>query len=161
MIKFQDWILAKESSAATRSKTAAALCLGPDVASVFGHSTPPAWQTERLLKKLSKSKDGKLPGENPPAAKWNLPEQSPDYSFDKWVGNLLKKKKEEDDHQEKADEEEKEIDKKSRLKEKEKKEKKDKVPQGKEEKGTIKWDMKKVEKPDSKEKPEDDNEDEE
>lgn len=162
LIRFQDWIIAKESSAATRSKTAAALGLGPDVASVFGHSTPPAWQTERLLKKLKSSKKGsnsELPGEEPAAPKWYLPEQSPDYSFDKWVGNLLKKKKETDEQKEKADKEEKEIDSKSksRLKEREK-EGDNKLPQGKEEKGNFKWDMKKQDKPEKEDDPEDDKE---
>ncbi len=161
LIRFQDWIIAKESSAATRSKNAAALGLGPDVASVFGHSTPPAWQTERLLKKLKspKKSNSKLPGEEPSAPKWYLPEQSPDYSFDKWVGNLLKKKKETDEQKEKADKEEKEIDSKSksRLKEREK-EGDNKLPQGKEEKGNFKWDTMKKDKPKKEAEPEDDKE---
>lgn len=55
MIKFADWIKIKESSAATRIKTQAALGLAPPVADIFSRSTPPPWQVERLTKALKKS----------------------------------------------------------------------------------------------------------
>jgi hypothetical protein len=56
MITFLDWIKSFESSPTTRNKWNAALGLQPMYsADVFGHSTPPPWQAERLLKKLKKS----------------------------------------------------------------------------------------------------------
>lgn len=129
LIKFQDWIVAKESSPATRSKTAAALGLGPDVASPFGHSTPPPWQAKRLLGKLKKNgKDSKLPGENPPKPTWTIPEkvQNPDYSFDKWLKDVVKKTTELSDMRKSAEEEDDRLDKEieSRLKDKEKEDEK-------------------------------------
>lgn len=55
MIKFNDWLKIKESSPATRNKTAAAFGLQPMYsADVFGHATPPPWQVEKLTKKLKK-----------------------------------------------------------------------------------------------------------
>lgn len=57
MINFHDWLKIKESSPATRNKWAAALGLQPMYsADVYGHATPPAWQAERLTKKLSGKK---------------------------------------------------------------------------------------------------------
>lgn len=55
MIKFEDWLKIKESSAATRLKTQAALGLAPPVADIFSRATPPPWQVERLTKALKKS----------------------------------------------------------------------------------------------------------
>lgn len=117
--------MARESSPATRSKTAAALGLGPDVASPFGHSTPPPWQAKRLLAKLKKNgKDSKLPGENPPKPTWTIPEkvQNPDYSFDKWLKDVVQKATELTDMRKSAEEEDDRLGKEieSRLKDKEK-----------------------------------------
>ncbi len=56
-MKFFDWLKIRESSPSTRNKWNAALGLQPMYsADVFGHATPPAWQSERLLKKLKKKK---------------------------------------------------------------------------------------------------------
>jgi len=55
MIKFSDWVKIRESSAATRLKTQAALGLAPPVADIFSHGTPPPWQVERLTKALKRS----------------------------------------------------------------------------------------------------------
>ena len=131
LITFKDWILTKESSPATRSKQQAALGLGPDYASVFGHSTPPPWQVERLLKgnKKSKKKNKKLPGEDPPKPMWTIPEkvQSPDYSFDKWLQDAMHKSKETEEDKAKAEKEGEKLDKEIADK-KEKKEKEDTAP---------------------------------
>lgn len=60
MMKFHDWLKIRESSPATRNKWNAALGLQPMYsADVFGHATPPAWQSKRLLKKLKKKKKKK------------------------------------------------------------------------------------------------------
>ena len=57
MINFHDWLKIKESSPATRNKWNAALGLQPMYsADVYGHATPPAWQAERLTKKLHSKK---------------------------------------------------------------------------------------------------------
>jgi len=141
-----DWI-AKESSAATRSKTAAALGLGPDVASVFGHSTPSPWVAKTLQDKLKKNsvKQVDLPGENPPKPIWSLPErvQNPDYSFDKWIKDVVKKSSELEDVKKSVEDDNEQLDKEiaDRLKkddqedkEKEDKEKEDKEKEDKEEK---------------------------
>lgn len=45
----------RESSATTRLKTQVALGLAPPTASIFGRSTPPPWQVERLTKALKQS----------------------------------------------------------------------------------------------------------
>lgn len=60
MMNFHDWVKVKESSPATRNKTAAALGLQPMYsADVFGHATPPAWQVKKLVGKLKKKKKKK------------------------------------------------------------------------------------------------------
>jgi len=60
MINFYDWLKNNESSPSTRNKWAAALGLQPMyTADVFGHATPPAWQSDRLTKKLHKKKKRK------------------------------------------------------------------------------------------------------
>lgn len=55
MRTFSDWLKMRESSAATRLKTQAALGLAPPVADIFSRSTPPPWQVERLTKSLKDS----------------------------------------------------------------------------------------------------------
>lgn len=131
LIKFQDWMIAKESSPATRSKKAAALGLGPDFASVYGHSTPAPWIAKRLEKNLKKkSSKSNLPGDDPPAPIWTIPEkaQQPDYSFDTWLQDVVKKSGELADAKKSADEENERLDKEitDRLKEKEKQDEADK-----------------------------------
>lgn len=60
MMSFKDWVWSFESSPATRNKWYASLGLQPMYsADVFGHSTPPPWQAEKLLKKLKKKKPRK------------------------------------------------------------------------------------------------------
>ena len=60
MINFYDWLQNNESSPSTRNKWMAALGLQPMYsADVFGHSTPPPWQAERLTKRLKKKKKKK------------------------------------------------------------------------------------------------------
>ncbi len=131
LISFMDWI-AKESSAATRSKTAAALGLGPDVASVFGHSTPSPWVAKTLQDKLKKNsvKQVDLPGENPPKPIWSLPErvQNPDYSFDKWIKDVVKKSSELEDVKKSVEDDNEQLDKEiaDRLKKDDQEDKEDK-----------------------------------
>ena len=55
MIRFSEWMKMRESSATTRLKTQVALGLAPPTASIFGRSTPPPWQVERLTKALKQS----------------------------------------------------------------------------------------------------------
>ena len=60
MIKFNDWIHTRESSASTRNKWMAALGLQPMYsADVFGHATPRPWVAEKLLKNIKKKKKKK------------------------------------------------------------------------------------------------------
>jgi hypothetical protein len=108
-MSFKDWVAAvKESSPATRSKTAAALGIGPDVADVFGHSTPAPWIVEKLLKKLGdkpkKHKKDKIKGLDEKA-------MSPDYSFDQWIRDAEKSSKDIDDDIKKAKDKEEDIEK--------------------------------------------------
>jgi len=124
----RDWITAKESSAATRSKTQAALGLGPtstSAASVFGRSTPPPWQVERLTKK-KKGKGKGYKGHPELTVKndiWTIPEEdrSPDYTFDKWLQSALVKAQELSDAKKAAEEEDEKLDKEidAKLKDKE------------------------------------------
>jgi len=60
-IKFSDWVLARESSPATRLRNASALGLMPPIpaASINSHSTAPAWQRDSLLKKSRPKKKRK------------------------------------------------------------------------------------------------------
>lgn len=59
-ITFKDW-LAKEATAFTRAREAAANGTGPDIpdAAINSHSTAPAWQQKALLKKKGKKKGKK------------------------------------------------------------------------------------------------------
>jgi len=113
----QDWITAKESSAATRSKTMAALGMGPtstSAASVFGRSTPPPWQVERLTKKKKRGKGYKgYPELTVKNDIWTIPEEdrSPDYTFDKWLQSALVKAQELSDAKTAAEEEDEKLDK--------------------------------------------------
>lgn len=58
MISFKDWIIAKESSAATRLRWDSALGLKPPIppASVHSHSTGLSWQVEKLKGKGKKKR---------------------------------------------------------------------------------------------------------
>lgn len=57
-ITFKDWLAAKESTAFTRTRAAAAKGLGPDIpdASINAHDTAPPWQQEAFAKKRKKHK---------------------------------------------------------------------------------------------------------
>lgn len=73
-VRFSDWMLAKESSPATRLRNAAALGLMPPIpaASINSHSTAPAWQQKKLLGKSrpkKKRKGGKKKNEDSPQNK--------------------------------------------------------------------------------------------
>lgn len=125
---FQNWVLTKESSPATRSKQQAALGLGPDYVSVFGRSTPAPWVVEKLTKNTKKKGNSKqpkykLPGEDPPEPVFHLPEknQNPDYSFDQWLQKALEKSKELEADKKSAEEEDKKLNKEidDKLKQKE------------------------------------------
>ncbi len=58
---FKDWVVAKESSAATRLRWDAALGLKPPIpdASIHSHSTAVPWQVDKLSKKKKKKKKKK------------------------------------------------------------------------------------------------------
>jgi ABC-type phosphate/phosphonate transport system substrate-binding protein len=58
MMKFSDWIQARETTASQRTRQAAALGLGPLIpaAAIHSHSTAPPWQVKAILKKLKKLK---------------------------------------------------------------------------------------------------------
>ncbi len=73
-IRFSDWILARESSPATRLRNASALGLMPPIpaASINSHSTAPAWQQKKLLGKSrpkKRRKSGKKKNEDAPQNK--------------------------------------------------------------------------------------------
>jgi hypothetical protein len=73
-VKFCDWIIARESSPATRLRNASALGLMPPIpsASINSHSTAPEWQQKKLLakkKRRKKRKSGKKKGDNAPQNK--------------------------------------------------------------------------------------------
>jgi hypothetical protein len=73
-VRFSDWVLAKESSPATRLRNASALGLMPPIppASINSHSTAPAWQQKKLLGKSrpkKKRKGGKKKNEDAPQNK--------------------------------------------------------------------------------------------
>jgi hypothetical protein len=73
-VRFSDWMLAKESSPATRLRNAAAPGLMPPIpaASINSHSTAPAWQQKKLLGKSrpkKKRKGGKKKNEDTPQNK--------------------------------------------------------------------------------------------
>lgn len=55
---FKDWLIAKESSAFTRAREAAAKGLGPDIpdAAINSRNTAPPWQQEVFKKKHKKKK---------------------------------------------------------------------------------------------------------
>jgi septal ring factor EnvC (AmiA/AmiB activator) len=117
LISFQEFMAARESSAATRSKTAAALGLGPDVADVFGHATPPPWQAEKLLKKLkkkNKKKDSDIKDDVKESA-------TPDYSFDKLVKKAASAAQEIDKELTQGEKDAEEIEKKIKNKKEKKK----------------------------------------
>lgn len=65
MISFKDWIIARESSPATRLRWDAALGLKPPIpdAAIHSHSTALPWQVDKLKgkgkKKKKRSKKGK------------------------------------------------------------------------------------------------------
>lgn len=61
MISFKDWIIAKESSPATRLRWDAALGLKPPIpdASIHSHSTALPWQVEKLKGKGKKKRKKK------------------------------------------------------------------------------------------------------
>lgn len=103
LISFNDYLkTASESTASTRAKKAAALGLGPDVADVFGHSTPPPWQVDKLLKKNKKSKKDIQ----------ERKEMQPDYSFDRFVRKAASTSDQIDKEISKGDKESDQIDKK-------------------------------------------------
>lgn len=56
--KFKEWLVAREGSAFTRSREAAARGLGPDIpdASINSRNTAPPWQQEAFQKKRKKHK---------------------------------------------------------------------------------------------------------
>jgi hypothetical protein len=60
MIKFSEWLQAKESSAFTRTRRAAILGLGPSIpdASLHSHSTALFWQVPKGKKKKKKKSEG-------------------------------------------------------------------------------------------------------
>ena len=73
-VRFSDWMLAKESSPATRLRNASALGLMPPIpaASINSHSTAPAWQQKKLLGKSrpkKKRRGGKKKNEDAPQNK--------------------------------------------------------------------------------------------
>ena len=61
MLSFKDWMLQKESSPATRARSAAARGLMPlaVVGSIHGHSTANPWEAEQLAKLSKKHKKSK------------------------------------------------------------------------------------------------------
>ena len=61
LIKFSDWVLVRESSAATRLRTAAAKGLMPPIpaAAIDSRNTAPPSEKKALLKKGKKRKGGK------------------------------------------------------------------------------------------------------
>jgi hypothetical protein len=58
LTSFQDWVIQRESSAATRARSAAARGLMPvsTVGSLNGHSTAPPWEAEQIKKAMGKKK---------------------------------------------------------------------------------------------------------
>lgn len=58
MISFKDWVLAKESSAFTRARHAAALGIGPPIpdAAMHSRSTASPWMIKKKRKKRKKKK---------------------------------------------------------------------------------------------------------
>ena len=73
-VRFSDWMLAKESSPATRLRNASALGLMPPIpaASINSHSTAPAWQQKKLIGKSrpkKKRRGGKKKNEDAPQNK--------------------------------------------------------------------------------------------
>jgi hypothetical protein len=55
MKTFREWLVAREDSAADRTRTQAALGLGPDIpdAEINSRNTAPAWQSDLLTGKKS------------------------------------------------------------------------------------------------------------
>jgi len=98
---------------------------------VFGHSTPPPWQVEKLLKKKKKDKAKK--------PIWTIPEKAehkPDYSFDQWIKSALKRSEELNAASAKAKEDDEKLDKEigEKVKEKNDSEDKKKASEAKKEK---------------------------
>lgn len=111
LLSYKEFLKAQESRAVTRAKTAAAFGTGVmATADVFGHSTPPPWQTERLLKKLKKD-----------APKKDIQEKTdmrPDYSFDRLVRKAAAASQEIDSEIGKAEKEAERLDKEKSNKDK-------------------------------------------
>lgn len=88
MAKFKDWL---ESTARSRAKTAAALCLGPKLPGTQAHShrtDPIAAQSVGKNGEIGdKCMGGKPKGKKNKQPDWDIPEsgQTPDYSFDSFV----------------------------------------------------------------------------
>lgn len=61
MIKFRDWLLARESSPFTRTRKAAALGLGPSIpdAAINSRSTALPWEVEKIKKRNKKKRKKK------------------------------------------------------------------------------------------------------
>lgn len=64
MIKFNDWLLARESSPATRTRNAAAKGTGPSIpdAAINSHSTASPWESKQIQKRNKKAKKKKSKG---------------------------------------------------------------------------------------------------
>lgn len=103
LINFRDWLAMKESSPATRSKTAAALGLGPDVADVFGHATPPPWQVEKLTAKRRNKKKKASEACDDESIEEKV--RYPDYTTDKLYNRAKQSSKTIDDEIETAEQE--------------------------------------------------------
>ena len=62
MITFNDWLKIKESSAFTRTRTAAALGTGPSIpdAAINSRSTARPWESKAIKKRNKKKKKKKM-----------------------------------------------------------------------------------------------------
>ncbi len=115
LISYSDWI--KESSPATRSKTMAALGLGPDVADVFGHATPPAWIADELLDRRERdAKKSKKKKKRSLEEKAMTPNHDVDRVIDKAMTAAEEIEKEIAAAEKMADEIQKELDRKKNQK---------------------------------------------
>lgn len=85
MINFTDWLLSQESSAFTRSRTAAALGTGPSIpnAEINSRSTASPWEAKKIRKRNKKGK--------------KKVKKSPNKDVDKWVTEVADLKKEIDE----------------------------------------------------------------
>lgn len=148
LLGYKEWLGAQdESSAATRSKHAAAMGLGPDVADVFGHATPPPAIAAILLKKLGDPNHDKIKKPKKKKDSIPLPEsadltqqefmdllskklaqvkdlnekaQIPNYAFDQFIKSAEKAKGDIDKEEKSADKKSKDLDKKAEDKKKKK-----------------------------------------